>query len=142
MTLRVMLADDHEMFREALRMFLEVQGDIDVVSEVTDGHGVLRELGQSRPDVVCMDIGMHGLDGIDTTRRALAIAPHLKVIGLSAHVEPSLVAAMFNAGALGYVVKGSPAMELLSAIRLVSQNQSYIDPALGINAVADLAPQV
>ena len=140
MKLRIMLADDHAMFRGALSTFLNLQPDIEVVAEVGDGLDVLRQFDASRPQVVCMDIGMDGLDGIEATRRLLAMAPDVRVIGLSAQADLFKVAALFDAGALGYVVKGSAATELLRAIRTVGQNQNYFDPALEITALAELAP--
>ena len=132
MKLRVMLADDHTLYREGLRMFLELEPDMEVVAEVTDGYGVLREFGPTQPDVVLMDIGMPGLSGIDTTRQLLAIEPNARVIGLSAHVDLPRVAAMIGAGAMGYAIKGSAGAELLVAIRRVRLNQHYFDAALGI----------
>ena len=140
MSIRVMLADDHALLREALSLLLQMQPDIEVVSEVADGHGVLREFEQSRADVVCMDIGMAGLDGIETTRQLLALHPAAKVIGVSAQQDLACIATMFDAGALGYVVKGSASAGLLQAIRRVSQNQTYLDPVLGIGDPASLAP--
>ena len=139
MKVRVMLADDHVGFREALRMYLELAPDIEVVAEASDGRNVLQSVDQARPDVVCMDLNMPGLDGIDTTRQLLIIQPHAKVIGLSASVDLVRVAEMFNAGALGYVLKGSAGEELLAAIRSVSHNQRYLSPELGLKDVAELA---
>lgn len=139
MKLRVMLADDHAAFREALRMWLELAPDIEVVAEANDGHSVLQGVGQAMPDVVCMDLNMPGLNGIETTRQLLSIQPDVKVIGLSAHVDLFRVAEMFSAGALGYVVKGSAGVELLAAIRRVSRNQSYLSPELGLKDAAELA---
>ena len=140
MTLRVMLADDHALFRGALSAFLKLHADIEVVAEVGNGLDVLRQFDASRPQVVCMDIGMDGLDGIEATRQLLVMAPDVKVIGLSAQVDLFKVAALFEAGALGYVVKGSAAADLIRAIRMVSQSQNYFDPALEITALAELAP--
>lgn len=139
MMLRVMLADDHAVFREALRMYLELAPDMEVVAEASDGRNVLQSVDQARPDVVCMDLNMPGLDGIETTRQLLIIQPNAKVIGLSASVDLVRVAEMFSAGALGYVLKGSAGEELLAAIRSVSNNQSYLSPELGLKDVAELA---
>jgi len=139
MTLRLMLADDHATFREALCLFLELQPDIRVVAEVADGHGVLREFAQSQPDVVCMDVNMQGFSGIEATRELLRQHADARVIGLSAHVELRRVAEMFSAGARGYVIKGSPGADLLAAIRAVGRGEVYLSPELGIASVADLA---
>lgn len=139
MKLRVMLADDHAGFREALRMWLELAPDIEVVAEAADGYSVLQDIGQARPDVVCMDLNMPGLDGVDTTRQLLRMQPGVKVIGLSAAVDLSRVAEMFSAGALGYCVKGCAGVELLAAIRMVSRGQNYLSPELGLKDAVELA---
>lgn len=139
MKLRVMLADDHAVFREALRMYLELAPDMEVVAEASDGHSVLRSVSQARPDVVCMDLNMPGLNGIETTHQLLRIQPNVRVIGLSASVDLVRVAEMFSAGALGYVLKGSAGAELLAAIRTVSRKQTYLSAELGLKDAAELA---
>jgi len=128
--IRIMLADDHEMFRQALRMWLELAPDLDVIAEAHDSESVLQGAGDALPDIVCMDVDMHGLNGIETTRQLLARFPHIKVIGLSAHVDPVRVADMLNAGACGYVIKGNSGDELLTAIRTVIRHQLYLSPEL------------
>ena len=118
MTARILLADDHAMVREALRMLLERAAGIDVVAEVANGLAVLDAVSQTQPDVVCMDINMPGMNGIEATRQLLAAHPGLKVIGLSAHADEERIAAMIAAGAVGYVVKSNAGTELLEMIRL------------------------
>lgn len=139
MKFRVLLADDHAMFRNALRMALEMAPDVEIVAEAADGYAVLNLLGESRPDIVCMDVNMPSLNGVETTRELLALQPDVKVIALSCDVDPRRVAEMIGAGALGYVVKMSAGTDLLPAIRRVSQNQTYLSAELGIRSVADLA---
>jgi two-component system response regulator DegU len=139
MTLRVLLVDDHELIRESLRMILELEPDLDVVGEVTDGHGVLDAVGQTRPDVVCMDINMPYLNGIEATRQVLAVYPDVKVIGLSAHASLAIVGVLFNAGATGYLIKSDAGKELAQAIRRVSQGHSYYSRGLGLMSTADMA---
>lgn len=141
MKLRIMLADDHALFREALGLFLQAQPDMEVVAEAADGQGVLLRVGECSVDVVCMDIGMRGLSGIETTRELLRRQPGVRVVALSAHIDLARVAAMVAAGALGYVVKGSGGTELLAAIRAASCGQNYFDSALCIQDVAELAAQ-
>ena len=140
MKIRLMLADDNALYREALRDFLEIEDDFQVVSEVADGLLVLRDFASVRPDVVLMDVGMPALNGMDTTRQLLVIEPGARVIGLSGHTDRQRVAAMIDAGALGYVIKGASAAVLHKAIRRASQNQFYFDPALGIKGLTDLMP--
>lgn len=138
MKLRVLLADDHTMFRQALRMALETTPDIEVVGETADGRGVLQAVAEYRPDVVCMDLTMPGLDGIEATRQLLVAHPGVKVIGLSCHVERQRVTDMLEAGALGYVVKMTAGSELIPAIRAVSLNQTYFSAELDIADTAEL----
>jgi DNA-binding NarL/FixJ family response regulator len=140
MKIRLMLADDNALYREALRDFLEIDENFQVVAEVADGLAVLQQYALIRPDVVLMDIGMPALNGMETTRRLLVTEPGARVIGLSGHADWPRVAAMIDAGALGYVIKGAAAAVLREAIRKASQNESYFDPALGIKNLTDLVP--
>lgn len=138
MKLRVLLADDHLLFRTALRMSLETLPDIDIVAEVDTGFAAVACVSQRGVDVVCMDINMPGLNGIEATRLIVAAHPQVRVIGLSAHADPVRVADMFRAGALGYVLKGSAGQELPQAIARVRDSLAYISPELGFIDVAEL----
>lgn len=128
MKIRVMLAEDHQMFRDALRALLEKEPDIEVVAEVGDGLELLDRARQMAPDIVCMDIGMPNLNGIEATRRLLDLFPKMRVIGLSAYTEKHFVLDMLNAGALGYIAKASAGDQLLQAIRAVQMNRKYLCP--------------
>jgi DNA-binding NarL/FixJ family response regulator len=139
MKTRVLLADDHALFREALRMVLEFLPDIEVVAEVHSGLLVLEAVERTRPDIVCMDLNMPGLDGVEATRQLQRVFPAVKVIGLSAHADLARVAALCHAGAMGYVVKSSAGKELPTAIRQVALNQNYFSTELHINNLAELA---
>lgn len=138
MTLRVLLADDHLLFRNALRMSLEASPGIEVVAEAANGRIAIDAVGQSQAEVVCMDINMPGLDGIEATRAILALYPGVKVIGLSAHTDPVRVADMFGAGALGYVSKGHAGQELPEAILRVSHGLIYLSPEVGVKDIDEL----
>ena len=124
--IRVMLADDNQIFRDALAMFLGSDADMEVVAQAEDGYEVLEKLDAMRPDVICMDVSMAPLNGMETTRQVLRRQPRVKIIGLSAHADRSLVDQMIQAGALGYVVKDHAGESLLSAIRTVHQGQTYL----------------
>lgn len=139
MKLRILLADDHALFREALRMVLELEPDIEVVGEAQGGLQVLQAIALAQPDVVCMDVNMPGLNGVETTRELRRLHPEARVVGLSAHVDLARVAEMLDAGALGYVIKGSAGSELMAAIRAASRNETYLSPDLGLADVTDLA---
>ena len=130
MNIRVMLADDHKILREALRSVLEHEDDIAVVAEANDGIETLRLAEQDPPDVVVMDIGMPGLDGIEATRRLIKGHPAVKVVALSTYFDRRIVLQMLEAGAKGYIVKASGGSELVLAIRTVVQGQLYLCPEI------------
>lgn len=138
MNFRILLADDHQLFRQALRMTLEMRPEITIVAEAEDGQGVIEAAARTRPDVICLDLTMPGLDPLETTRQLLAADPALKVIAMSAHADLFRVASIINAGARGYVTKMDIANQLPAAILSVSQNKIHFSPDLGITDVAEL----
>lgn len=134
MKIRVLIADDHKRFREALRRMLEGAGDIEVVAEVAAGDQVVAGAAHSRPDVVCMDYRMPGMDGIEATRQLVRAFPGVLVIGLSANAEQHFAFEMRKAGAVDYVAKNDAALELVGAIR------SAVAHLPGRGVGADTAP--
>ncbi|MEF8701397.1 MAG: response regulator transcription factor [Candidatus Accumulibacter sp. UW20] len=125
---RIVLADDHRMFREALGTLLEKIADLEIVAAVGDGQELIRSVRQHEPDIVCMDINMPGMDGIEATRQLRGINPRIKVIALSAFADQHFVLDMLSAGAAGYVTKAGAGDELLRAIRAVQTNRTYLCP--------------
>ena len=123
--MNICIVEDNRMLLDNLRLLLQGEADMEVVAQAVDGHNVLTQLDAACPDVICMDINMAKLNGIETTRQVLRLQPQVKVIGLSAHVDASLVTIMVQAGAVGYVVKSNACAELLPAIRAVVQGQTY-----------------
>lgn len=130
MSIRILLVDDHTLFREALRTTLEMERDLLVVGEAGSGAEALRIAGETKPDVVIMDIGMPGMNGIETTRRLLADRPDLRVLAVSAYHDKRFIMHMREAGALGYVQKAAGRNELLQAIRAVSDGKHYLSQDL------------
>lgn len=127
--LRVVIADDHKIFRESLRCMLGSDPEIDVVGTVGDEDELIACIKETRPDVVCMDIVMPGVNGIEATRHLIERQPDLKVIGLSAFPDRTYVLEMLNAGASGYVTKSEALEELQNAIHSVcQQDQMYFCP--------------
>lgn len=128
MSLRILLADDHQMFREALRILLERNPEFTVVAETGDGLKVLELARQTLPDIVCMDIDMPGMKGIEITHLLCEALPKTRVIALSVFSDREYVTHMLNAGASAYVTKAQAGVELLRAIDAVSRNRSYLCP--------------
>jgi two-component system, NarL family, response regulator NreC len=126
MRIRVLLVDDHQMMREGLSALLCGSADIDVVGEAADGRTALDLVRTLKPDVVVMDVGMAGLNGVEATRRIRTEYPGVKVIALSTHTDARYVHHMLEAGACGYVLKISAHEELLRALRAASRGLTYL----------------
>ena len=116
MKIRVLIADDHSIFRSALHCLLEMDPAIDVIGEASSGREACRMAIEGHAHVVCMDFRMPDMDGVESTRHMIAAMPHLKIIGLSASFEASTEAEMLAAGASLYVAKANAAEDLLPAI--------------------------
>ena len=127
---KILLADDHQIFREALRSLLEKTPDIEVVGEAGNSQELLHIASVLLPDIVCMDIGMPGLNGIDATKQLTLTFPQIQVIALTSHSEPVYVIDMMRAGASAYVTKASGGKELLKAIDAVKHKRQYLSPGI------------
>jgi DNA-binding NarL/FixJ family response regulator len=123
--IRVVIADDHEIFRDGFRLTLKRAENINLVAEAADGLELLRIVKEQKPHVVITDIKMPRLDGIEATRRILAEFPGLPVIGLSMFDEEDLVLEMIDAGAKGYLVKNADKHEVIEAINAVYRGEAY-----------------
>lgn len=126
--IRVLIVDDHALFREGVRSLLEVEPGIDVVGEVEDGRAAVRTALELRPHVVLMDITMPRLDGIEATRQIRARDPSIRVLVLTMHDNEDVFFRALDAGAAGYVLKRSGGRELITAIRATYEGNSYLSP--------------
>jgi len=135
--IRVLLADDHRLFRDGLRTLLEQEADLEVVGVAADGQSVLTQIGTCRPNVVLMDVSMPGLNGLEATRHLHADHPDVAVLMLSMHADHRFVVEALRAGALGYVPKDCEISELSAAIRAVFRGQLYLSPLLAGRIVRD-----
>ena len=129
MHLNVLIADDHRILRQGLRSLLENEADLKVIAEADDGRAAIAAADAAPVDLVIMDVAMPGLNGIEATRKLLAIRPALKIIGLSMHTDRRFVSEMLKAGASGFVSKDSAFEELIQAIRTVLTGKVYLSPS-------------
>lgn len=130
MNVKILLADDHKIVRDGLRVLLEKEEGMEVVAEAEDGRTTVRLARELLPDIIIMDIGMPHLNGIDATRQILSELPAVKIIALSMHSDRRFVAQMFKVGASGYLLKDCAFEELSRALRSVLANQIYLSPAI------------
>ncbi len=137
MTTRVLLADDHKMFRQGLRALIEKEEGLCVVAEAEDGRQAVALAADLSPRVVVMDIGMPNMNGIEATRRIAAADPGVQVLALSMHSDQRFVKEMFAAGAAGYLLKDSAFQELVLAIRTLAQDRTYLSPGVTAAVIKD-----
>ncbi len=134
--LRILLADDHRILREGLRLLIDSQPDMLVVGEAADGKEVLLKARDLKPDVVIMDLSMPELNGLQATARLKAEHPHLKVVALTAHEDEGYLSQLCQAGAAGYVLKRSAGEELIQAIAAVAGGGVHFEAGLASKALA------
>jgi two-component system response regulator DegU len=127
-TIKVLLADDHQLFREGLKRILNMESDLEVIGECGDGIQVLEFCNHTKPDVVLLDINMPIESGVVATERLREIFPDIKVIILSIHDDESYVFETLRKGATGYLLKDMEAEALINAIRTVADGNAYIHP--------------
>jgi DNA-binding NarL/FixJ family response regulator len=124
----ILLADDHKIIRDGLRSLLARQSDMEVVGEAEDGRTAVQLARELSPTIVVMDIAMPDLNGVEATRQLLEMKPGIKVVALSMSSDGPVVRRMFQAGAVGYLLKDCAFEELVKAIRTVLAGQTYLSP--------------
>jgi len=128
--IRVLVADDHAVIRQGLKMLLESRPEIDVIGDCENGREALLMVEGSKPDVVLMDVVMPGLNGIEATRQIRRASPATRVVILSGFVDEEQITGAIRAGASGYLVKNSDVSELVLAIQTVHRGNQYYSAAL------------
>ena len=138
MDIRIIIADDHQIVRQGLRVLIEKEPDMEVVGEAEDGQATVSLAKELHPHIVLMDIKMPDLNGIEATRQILTDMPDVKIIALSMYPDQRFVMNMLKSGARGYLLKDSAFEELAQAIRLVMANKTYLCPLVTEVVVKDI----
>ena len=128
--IRILIADDHLLLRQGLQVLIETEPDMVVVGQADSGKSIVGLTLAEQPDVVVMDVSMPGGDGIEATAHILRDCPTVRVVGLSRHSDPGYARRLFEAGAVGYVVKKTSVAELVKAIRVVFAGGIYVDTVM------------
>ncbi len=135
--IRILIADDHSIVREGVRMILDSEDDFEVVGEASTGREALEEARRLRPDVVVMDISMPDMTGIEATRKISGELPAVQVMGLTMHEDEGYVFELLKAGAAGYVLKRAAAEDLVAAVRAAHQGEAFLYPSVAKVVIQD-----
>src|SRR5579883_3217448 len=128
--IRILIADDHPLFRDGLRVLLESVSDMQVIGEAATGEAALTQAESLQPDVILMDIKMPGINGIEATRRILHASPHIKTLIVTMFEDDDSVFAAMRAGARGYLLKDADQDELTRAVKAVYRGEAIFSPAI------------
>lgn len=139
MSIRVLLVDDQQLFREGLSTLLSIPDDITVIGEANNGQEAITAVAQNKPDVVLMDVRMPVMDGVAATREITQNYPDSRVIMLTTFDDDEYVFEGLKAGAAGYLLKDVPSNKLLEAIRAAANGDSFLEPSVAAKVVAEFA---
>jgi two-component system response regulator NreC len=135
--IRILLVDDHTLFRQGMKTLISAEPDMEVVGEAADGAEAINKAAELRPDVVLMDIGMAGFSSFEATRQIKKNRPETKVLMLTMYDDEDYLVEGMEVGASGYVLKDTPAAQCLAAIRDVCRGGSYLSPRMLSQLVDD-----
>ena len=136
--IRVMIADDHAILRAGLRMLVNAQANMEVISEASDGEKAVQTAGETRPDVALLDLTMPRIGGMKALQGMVQDSPEIRVLVLTMHDDPAYVRSALAAGASGYLLKRAVDSELIAAIRAVHRGGIFVDPRLASILVHDI----
>lgn len=136
-TIRILIADDHTIFRSGVKLLLSSEPDYQVVGEAEDGERAVELAFQLQPDVILMDIGMPGLNGYEATKRIKEHHPQINILVLTMHRSEEYFFQMLEAGASGYVLKGAETNELIRAVRTVAGGEVFLYPTMASRLVEE-----
>ena len=128
--IKVLIADDHAILRSGLKMLINAQADMEVVSEASNGAQAIQAVSQTKPDVALIDLTMPRGGGVSALREVVRNCPETRILVLTMHDDPAYLRSVLAAGAFGYVLKRSMDAELLAAIRAVQRGGTFVDPSL------------
>jgi len=128
--IRLLVADDHKIFRQGITKLLEDESDLQVVGEAADGREAVKKATELKPDVVLMDIAMANLNGLEATKQIKKVLPETKVIMVTMHKNEEYILQSFQAGASGFILKEGAVEELVNAIRSIHQDKSFLSPTI------------
>ncbi|MBA2874611.1 response regulator [Thermaerobacillus caldiproteolyticus] len=137
MKTRIIIIDDHQLFREGVKRILQFEEGFEVVAEGTDGNEVLELVEKHRPDIVIMDINMPHMNGVEATKQIIESYPETKVVVLSIHDDENYVMRALQTGASGYLLKEMDADTLIEAIKVVAEGGSYLHPKVTHNLIKE-----
>jgi two-component system response regulator NreC len=140
--IKVVIADDHAVVREGIKMILSREPDIEIVGEASNGREALDLVATAKPIVVVMDISMPEMGGIEATRRVKEAYPKVNVLALTMHEDESYVFQLLKAGASGYVLKRGAAQDLVQAIRSAARGEAFLYPSVARSVLADYLKRV
>jgi DNA-binding NarL/FixJ family response regulator len=128
--IRILIAEDHAMVREGLKLLISSQSHLQVIGEAENGQVAVERARELMPDIVLMDVSMPEMNGLKATEKLRQECPHIKVLALTRHKDQGYVQEVMRAGAAGYVLKQNTAAELIHAIDAVASGGNYLDPAI------------
>jgi two-component system response regulator NreC len=140
--IRILLADDHTLFRQGMKTLISAETDLEVVAEVPNGGEAIEKAAELRPDIVLMDIGMPGFSSFEATRQIKKNRPETKVVFLTMYDDEDYLVEGMEVGGSGYVLKDSPAPQLLAAVRDVHRGGSYLSPRMLAQLVDDFRSRI
>ena len=135
MKIKVFIVDDHDLFKEGIKLLLRNEKELEVVGDAANGAEFLQKVEEIKPDVVLMDINMPVMNGIDATRAAVSKYPNLKVLALTMFEEGAYISEMMKAGAHGYLLKNTGREELLGAIKKVIAGEKYLSASVTVKLI-------
>jgi two-component system response regulator NreC len=141
-TINILLADDHTIVRQGLKLILSAHSDLHVIGEAANGKEAVELAAKLKPDIVLLDVAMPELNGIEATRKMVEANSRLRVLVLSMHKEAVYVREILRAGARGYILKDAIDTELLNAVRSVARGDGYISPAVSGALLSDYRKDV